>query len=202
MRFLLLLVLALWGGTAWAHTAEHPMVLTVRTGCTSLQIVVFYSLQAGEESQEARQRADADRDGALSGDERERLRESLVEIALFSLRLEVDHAPVSLPEPANAVLLGGDDATDSGAELGVTLTLRLTAPWADGAPHRLELRDHHKDPKYDVPVKVLADPRLAWGAPVADMRDLASTGQALKRGDALVLFVAPGACDKTRGGPP
>lgn len=187
----------LWSAAALAHTAEHPKLLTVRAGCTTLQVVVFYSLQAGDDSMEARQRFDADGDGALSDDERDRLRASLVDVALFTLRLEVDHEAVALPA-GNAVLLGGDDTTDSGAELGITLTLRLPAPWSDGAPHRVGLRDHHKDPKFDVPVKVIADPRLAWGAPVADLRELAATGYPLKRGESLDLFVAPGACDKAR----
>ena len=180
--------------SASAHQSLHPKFLTLRLGCAKSQVVVWYALQPGAESQEARARADRDRDGLVTDDEQDHLRDLLLELATATLELALDGADLLPPPPRSVVLTNGAEPTASGAELGVTFTLDLPTPWSDGAPHVLRVRDHHKDPQFTVPLRILPDPRLAWGSPVPGLETLTGEGVPLSSGTEVLLYVAPGEC--------
>jgi hypothetical protein len=140
---------------ASAHERTHPKQIDVHLDPQGITLRVHFNVMAGQKAREARSDFDANRDGQLGATEAEALVRRLTTFATHALRISVEGK--ELPSLSQEVIArrGLNAPPGAGSDLGITLKMRYPFPFP-GEPTRLQLRDWHPDPKWDVAVRLHA----------------------------------------------
>lgn len=113
-----------WALPAGAHDVESPRVLVLTPRPDGLEIRISEMWPAGPSSTEKRKAADADGDGKLAYEERERLRQSLAAGVVGNLRV-TDDSGQPLEVERLATRMRGASSVVTATELSVDVAARV-----------------------------------------------------------------------------
>lgn len=139
-----LLVVLLGGALASAHPKGFHKKVTITITATRVSALVVMDVDSGERCLLLREPADANRDGALAGDEVTKLKERLVKMATGQLQFGLSGAPLPLQLKESKLSLR-DDRRANDSPLSVAVLLELDHPRGIKSGMHLEVTDVSPD---------------------------------------------------------